>query len=71
MSEKHCGFIINTGNATAEDVKRRDLGSSEKSKRAFSGRPGTRDQIPVRQVRGAYEICSSNRHERRGEKELH
>ena len=21
MSEKHCGFIINTGNATAEDVK--------------------------------------------------
>lgn len=21
VSEKHCGFIINTGNATAEDVK--------------------------------------------------
>ena len=21
VSEKHCGFVINTGNATAEDVK--------------------------------------------------
>ncbi|MFQ8979744.1 MAG: hypothetical protein ACLR6I_03640 [Waltera sp.] len=43
-SEKHCGFIINTGNATAEDVK--DVIWAGRVKNVFTW-SWNRDEIPV------------------------